>query len=82
MQPETVIPNRAQTRQTVAAAQIPEALLKIRTVGQLTGFSDSTIRRKTAAGEFPKPIKYGTRCTRWVAGQVTNWLRASQGAAQ
>lgn len=82
MQAENATSNRTQPRQTVAAAQIPEALLKIRTLGQLTGFSDSTIRRKTAAGEFPKPIKYGTRCTRWVAGQVTNWLRASQGADQ
>ena len=75
MQPHSVNSSR-QHRQTVAAAQIPDARLKIQTVIQLTGLSESSIRRKTAAGEFPQPIKDGPRCTRWVAGQVTAWLRS------
>ena len=70
---------REEARQSVAAAQIPEARLKIQTVTQLTGFSASTIRRKVAAGEFPEPVKYGSRCTRWVAGHVTGWLRSTGG---
>ena len=73
---------RDDSQQSVTAAQIPEARLKIQTVTQLTGFSASTIRRKVAAGEFPKPVKYGSRCTRWVAGQVTGWLRSMGGAQQ
>jgi len=67
--------------QSVHALQIAEALLKIQTVIQVTGLSESTIRRKVAAGTFPAPVKDGKRCTRWVAGQVSNWLKA-RGAAQ
>lgn len=68
-------------RQTVTAALVPDARLKIQTVIQLTGLSASTIRRKTAAGDFPQPIKDGTRCTRWIAGHVTGWLRSHGGAS-
>lgn len=66
--------------QSVQSLHIPEALLKIQTVIEVTGLSESSIRRKVTEGKFPKPIKDGTRCTRWVAGQVSNWLRA-KGAA-
>ena len=66
--------------QSLHAVQIADALLKIQTVISVTGLSESTIRRKVAEGKFPKPIKDGTRCTRWVAGDVTNWLRAKVAA--
>lgn len=62
--------------QTVQSLHIPEALLKIQTVIEVTGLSESSIRRKVAAGEFPAPVKDGLRCTRWVAGKVSNWLKA------
>jgi prophage regulatory protein len=61
--------------QSVHAALIADALLKISTVIELTGLSESSIRRKIAAGNFPEPVKDGKRCTRWVAGLVTLWLR-------
>ncbi len=76
MQPDTASRIRKH-RQTVAAAQIPDARLKIQTVIELTGLSESSIRRKVIAGDFPKPIKDGSRCTRWIAGHVTGWLRTS-----
>lgn len=66
---------RAST-QSLFVVQIADALLKIQTVIAVTGLSESTIRRKVSNGTFPKPIKDGCRCTRWVAGHVTNWLRA------
>jgi len=62
--------------QSLHAVQIADALLKIQTVIAVTGLSESSIRRKVAEGKFPQPIKDGTRCTRWVAGDVTHWLRA------
>jgi prophage regulatory protein len=79
MQPQISI-GRREHRQTVAAAQIPEARLKIQTVVELTGDSASTIRRRVAAKLFPAPIKDGTRCTRWVAADVLEHLR-KRGAA-
>ena len=66
--------------QSLHAVQIADALLKVQTVIAVTGLSESTIRRRVAEGKFPAPIKDGTRCTRWVAGDVTNWLRAKVGA--
>lgn len=64
--------------QSLQALHIPEALLKIQTVEAVTGLSESTIRRKVADKKFPAPVKDGARCTRWIAGQVSNWLRAKQ----
>ena len=77
MQPNSVTRrhNRAPA-QTLHALQIADALLKIQTVIAVTGLSESSIRRKVADGKFPQPVKDGSRCTRWVAGTVTKWLRA------
>ncbi|UCU97522.1 helix-turn-helix transcriptional regulator [Acidovorax radicis] len=81
MQPDTVSSRHTRApAQTLQALHIPEALLKIQTVIAVTGLSESTIRRKVAEGKFPAPVKDGTRCTRWVAGNVTNWLRAKVSA--
>ncbi|MDZ5457889.1 helix-turn-helix transcriptional regulator [Azohydromonas lata] len=70
--------------QPLHVAQLDDALLKLQTVRAMTGLSDSTIYRKLAAGDFPQPIRLGTRCTRFRAGDVTAWLRqqAAKGAAQ
>ena len=69
-------PHKRPPAQSLHALHIPEALLKIQTVTAVTGLSESTIRRKVAEGKFPAPVKDGTRCTRWIAGGVSNWLRA------
>lgn len=71
---------RAPAAQPLQAALVPDALLRISVVEQLTGLGESTIRRKMATADFPQPIKNGTRCTRWRAGEVTAWLR-EQGVA-
>ena len=55
---------------------IPEALLKLRTVTAVTGLSRATIYRRMADGAFCKPVKLGTRCTRWRAADVRAWLMA------
>ncbi|MGO4609544.1 helix-turn-helix transcriptional regulator [Variovorax sp. 2RAF20] len=62
--------------QPLHVAQIAEALLVMRTVSALTGFSAATIYRKLALGAFPLPVRFGARCTRWRAGDVTAWLSA------
>jgi len=81
MQPQTTArasrPRKSrEVTQSLHAVQIADALLKITTVMAVAGLSESSIRRKVADGTFPAPIKDGKRCTRWVAGNVTNWLRA------
>lgn len=69
-------------RQSVKSLYIPEALLTIGIVREVTGFSEPTIRRRVAAGQFPAPIKFGLRCTRWRAETVLNWLKAQQAEVQ
>lgn len=68
--------------QPLDAALIPDSLLKQPTVSAIVGLSSASIYRKIAAGDFPAPVRLGTRCTRWRAGDVTAWLaRQAAGAA-
>ncbi len=67
---------RGAVPQSLEAASLPDALLKIQTVATVTALSASSIFRKTAAGEFPEPIRLGARCTRWRAADVRAWLAA------
>ena len=67
--------------QPLHVAQLDDALLKMQTVIAITGLSASSIYRKLATGEFPEPVRLGTRCTRFRAGDVNAWLRA-QGVAR
>lgn len=55
-----------------------EAWLDKKAVSALTGLSTATVARKVAARDMPAPIRLGTRCTRWVAGEVLDWLAAKQ----
>ena len=73
-------PSRKDEAQPLHAAQLADALLKMQTVTALTGLSASSIYRLVTAGEL-KPIRRGTRCTRFRAGDITAWLRA-QGATE
>lgn len=69
----------AHRAQTLDAIQLVDALLRIQTVRQATGLSDATIYRKLKAGEFPEPVRLGTRCTRWKAADVRAWIQAQGG---
>ena len=69
-------PKRGAIPQPLEAASLPDALLKIQTVATVTALSASSIFRKTAAGEFPEPVRLGARCTRWRAADVRAWLAA------
>lgn len=70
---------RKTAPQPIEVANLPDALLRVQTVAAVTALSSSSIFRKTAAGEFPKPVRLGTRCTRWRSADVRAWL-AAQGA--
>lgn len=41
----------------------------------IAGISRSEIFRRIAAGLFPKPIRYGARCTRWPLHEIEQWAR-------
>ena len=71
----TARPARKDPAQPLHVAQLADALLKMQTVTALTGLSSSSVYRLVAAGELT-PIRRGTRCTRFRAGDITAWLRA------
>jgi excisionase family DNA binding protein len=64
-----------RSEQPLHAAQIQDALLNIRTVQALSGLGKTSIYERIKAGEL-KPVKLGSRCTRFRAGDVQAWLQA------
>jgi prophage regulatory protein len=49
-------------------------LLRRRAVEELTGESRSAIYQKIARGEFPRPVKLGTRAVAWVEAEVGDYI--------
>lgn len=68
-------PRQPEKRQPIEASTLPDALLKVSTVEAMTGLSRATIYRKLADG-FPQPVRLGSRCTRWPAAAVREWIQA------
>lgn len=81
--PATAPRVRCTKPQPLAAAMIPGALLSVSTTCALTGFSTSTLYRRWGdkSDNFPKPIRFGARCTRVKADALMAWLKAQQPAA-
>jgi prophage regulatory protein len=67
---------RAPSLQPLHAAQLADALLRLPTVQAIVGLSKTTIYMLVARGDFPQPIRRGSRCTRWRSADVTAWLQA------
>lgn len=66
--------------QPLNVLNVPDAYLKLSTVVAVTGLSESTIRRRMLDRSFPLPVRLSPRCTRWVAANVCEWLRAQKSA--
>jgi prophage regulatory protein len=73
-------PLKPRSEQPLEAAQVSDALLKLRTVQTLTGLGKTSIYELIKAGEL-KPVKLGARCTRFRAGDVQAWLQAQAKAS-
>lgn len=74
---------RRKVRQPLEAANNPSAQLRVDVVLSLTGLSRSQWYRMVAANEAPQPLRFGPRCSRWVAADIQAFLarRAEQGGA-
>ena len=73
---------RKKVPQPLEAANHPAAHLRLDTVLCLAGVSRSEWYRLIAKGEAPQPRRFGPRCSRWVAADITQFLaeRTAQGA--
>lgn len=58
---------------TTTAAQ-PLRLMTITEVCQFTGLGESTVWDMSRRGRLPKPVKLGTRVTRWVSSELDAWV--------
>lgn len=57
---------------------MPEKLLRRPEVEARTGLSRSTIYDWMKRGEFPQPVKVGTRIVAWRESEITAWLEARE----
>lgn len=68
-----------KSRQPAAAAERsfhPSALLRVSAVEELTGLKRSALYARIAEGKFPRQIILSSRCVRWRAGEILDWLEA------
>ena len=49
-------------------------LLTIKQVCELTGFAKATIYKYINTLNFPKPIKFNGRASRWIEQEIEDWL--------
>jgi len=54
---------------------IPDRILRLKSVLERTGLSRSTMYRKMQNGTFPKNIQISTRCSGWRESAINDWLR-------
>ena len=62
--------------------QAPETIIKCKQVQARTGISRSGLYQKVAEGNFPKPIKLGSRASGWILSEVDTWISARIAASR
>ncbi|TMU20378.1 AlpA family transcriptional regulator [Halomonas sp. ATBC28] len=49
-------------------------LIRIKDVMDRTGLARSTVYKYINLGQFPQPIKLGTRAVAWVESEIETWI--------
>lgn len=76
--------NKSSPKHTVLDAHIAESLersshLKEQQVCDLRQIKRAKLWKDAKSGLFPAPIRMGVRCTRWIAGDVLDYLQDPPG---
>lgn len=66
-------------QKTPPALPAPDQLVSVKDVGTITGSCRSWIHEQTSANRFPKPIRLGSRFTRWRVSEVYAWMADPDG---
>ncbi|WP_404375513.1 helix-turn-helix transcriptional regulator [Vreelandella aquamarina] len=66
---------RMATKNSVSIKCEKIQLLRRSEVLARCAFSNSTLHRLIKRGEFPKPIKLGSRAVAWIESEVNGWIR-------
>ena len=51
-----------------------EALIRLPAVEELVGLRKSAIYQLIRDGDFPRPVKLGTRASRWRRSDILAWI--------
>ena len=51
-------------------------IVRLPAVLDITGLKRSTLYKRVAGGNFPRPIRLGPRAVGWIRHEVDEWLRA------
>jgi len=55
--------------------EVPDRILRIKTVLERTGLSRSTMYRRMEEGTFPKNVQISARCVGWRESAIIAWSR-------
>lgn len=66
------------TQQSRKEPSMAEKLLRRPEVQARTGLSRSTIYDWVKRGEFPRPVKLGTRLVAWRESDISDWLESRE----
>lgn len=58
----------------VAETKEPRRFLSIQEVLERVPLSKPTIYRKVGRNEFPKPVEFGKRVSRWIESEIDDWI--------
>ena len=72
-------PKRPELAAPVAASFERSCHLKEQQVCALRQIKRAKLWKDSKTGLFPAPIRMGVRCTRWIAGDVLDYLQDPQG---
>ena len=59
-----------------------DRIMRTSEVVKLTGLSKTTIWRRVRSGDFPMPVRLGSRATRsvgWREGEIERWIDSRPG---
>jgi prophage regulatory protein len=56
------------------APGVRKRFLRLPQVKESTGLSRTSIYRKIASDEFPRPVRLGPKSVAWIEGEVQQWM--------
>lgn len=66
----------------MATQSVTPALLRISSVCMLVGLSRAQIYRLVRSGEFPPPVRLGTKSVAWPTERLNAWIAEKINASQ
>ncbi len=74
-QVKTIKPRSPRRSISLPVNSLPDdALVNIQVTSDVVGLKTTAIYDRVKKHIFPKPEKFGTRCTRWRLGKLRRWL--------